>query len=73
MRHAMDSRGLRRMLKRDPFEEFEIEMSSGLACRVWNPECAIVSREYRGVFDREGIPDILNCAHIVRARPVEDP
>jgi hypothetical protein len=64
----MDGNVIRRMLKRAPFHPFILETSSGYRCKVWHPECALVFDGVIVVFDRDGVPDIIDCDHVVRAQ-----
>lgn len=67
----MDAQVIRRLLKRQPFKQFDIELSSGTTVRVWHPEWAIVVDGTVVVFDREAIPDIILSESIVRVRTVK--
>lgn len=66
----MDSQVIRRLPKREPFQEFDIELTGGTTVRVWHPEWAIAVDGTVVVFDREAIPDIVYAEHIVRVRTV---
>ena len=67
------SETLKKLILRDPFKPFEIELSSGWKCAIRHPEAIMIRNGTVGVLDAKALPHIFDVTDIVRVSQLGRP